>query len=209
MIAAEAIKLEFASPPKAAETDAAALLLTRRQLQAYASIAPIAAAGNIFNALVIYGFAYSAASAPLLEIWLAVLASVSLFRVRSSRAFNRESSSAECGNAFRTIVAMSWIMGGSWGVVIAWMLMVPPTTPLIPAMVAAGMMSAAASTLSVMPRAAFAFIAPIAVGGAVGFDAAAINSGRLYGCCAADLLLLRSVPLGGGVLRKFRRARAQ
>ncbi|MCX7899683.1 MAG: hypothetical protein N2444_06320, partial [Methylocystis sp.] len=63
---------------------------------------------------------------------------------------------------------MSAVLGVAWAVMIAWMLLSHLVTPLIPSMVAAGMMSAAALTLNIFPIAAFAFIAPIALGGALG-----------------------------------------
>ncbi len=170
-------------------------LLLARQLQAYFSVAPVAVAGNVFNALVVAFFARAAAPTPLLISWVALIVGTSIVRLRAFFEYRNDNGKEKAEKLVRDINIISFILGAAWGAAIGWMLAFMPAAIFVPAMVGAGMMNAGALMLGSLPKSALLYIAPIVLGSSVGLaslDAAdgATGAALLLAYC---VILWRSV----------------
>ncbi len=175
------------------------LLLLERQLQSYFSLVPVAVAGNIFNALVVAVFASKAAPESLLVAWVALIAGISLVRLRAWVEHKANPKAARPERTFQHIIAIALIAGVAWGAAVAWLLAFMPASIFVPTMVAAGMMNAGASMLNAIPKAAIGFIAPIALGSSLGLT----TMDAANGLTATALLLAYCVILGRSIDASF------
>lgn len=182
-----------------APDDPSGPLLLARQLHAYFSVVPVAVGGNIFNAFVVAIFAYGAVPHPLLAAWVALIAGISLIRLRSWRNHVNQPGVRNPHQTLFHITTISLITGSAWGAAVAWMLVFTPSSIFVPTMVAAGMMNAGASMLNAVPKAAIAFIAPIALGASCGLA----TMDATNGFTAAALLLAYCVVLGRSIDAAF------
>src|SRR5271154_1449407 len=146
--------------------DARLPMLVTRQAQSYFENVPIAIGGNILNALVIVAFAWSAAPHDLLLVWAALVVGLSTYLLRSWKRHRRDPQRVAPQATFRAAAFFAMASGALWGVAIAWLIAVlpPPAQFVVPAILAAGMMNAGASTFAPIPRAAIAFGGMVAFG---------------------------------------------
>jgi diguanylate cyclase (GGDEF)-like protein len=188
-------KLKGGFPPD----DPRRTLLLARQLQHYYALVPMAVAGNMFNGLVISVYAQSSASNYVILCWLFLIVAMSGLRLQRRSKFELHACESRLNKLQRENMALAAVMGLTWAAAICYLLALPGGRIAVPAMVGAGMMSAAASTLNVVPGAALAFIAPIAFGAAVGFGM--LDSAEGYAAMA--LLISYCVVLARSVASYF------
>jgi diguanylate cyclase (GGDEF)-like protein len=174
-------------------------LLMRRQLQHYGALVPMAVFGNVFNALVIVVYARAAAPSLALATWFCLVLALSGLRLGWRTGLDADIDEERLKHFVRDIVILAAASGVAWSLAIVHLLGAPIGSIAIPAMVGAGMMSAAASTLNVLPGAALAFIAPMAFGATLGF----VRLDSAEGYAALALLLSYWVVLARSVVAYF------
>jgi diguanylate cyclase (GGDEF)-like protein len=176
--------------------DARRPLLLRRQIESYYSTVPAAVVGNLFNAVLIVLFTWTSIPHVLGLEWLAAVAGLSAWRVADMRAYRKAAGGVDPERALRAIEIFAFVVGAVRAVAVAWLgAALSPSQLFVVPIVGAGMMSAGASTLHSIPRAALVFCGASAFGAAASFATLepSVSATALALLASYCILLYRSV----------------